>query len=64
MNEIQILQKQLEDLQREVGLLKADLARTKEFQDTFSGKQIINHEVQFLKKVRNKAGNVVTQINP
>lgn len=64
MNEIQKLSKQLEDMQREIVLLKAEMARNREFRDTFSGKLIINHEVQFLKRVRDKSGNVVTEINP
>lgn len=46
------LQKQMKDLQLSTG-------QRSEFSDTFSGKQIINHEVQFMQRVRDRAGNVI-----
>jgi hypothetical protein len=64
MNEIKKLYQLMEQMRKEINDLKRQVSQRSEFSSTFSGKQIINHEVQFLQKVRDKDGNVVTEINP
>ncbi len=61
--QIKQLEKKVEQLTREVAMLTELVKQTSDTSYKTAKREIINREVQFLQKVYDKNGNVVTEIN-
>lgn len=64
MNELQKTQLKVQELEKQVALLTEKVSQLSGFQANFSGRVVINQEVQYLQKVYDKNGDIVTEINP
>ena len=63
MTEFEKLSNRIRELENKVRALELSKSQQTEFQDNFSSKIIYNKEIQFMQKVYDKNGNVVTEIN-
>lgn len=64
MNEkVAKLEREVAELQRQVQELTLKLTQTGEFERTLSDRVIFNKKVQFMQRVYDKNGGVVTEIN-
>ena len=61
--QIKQLEKKVEQLTRDVAMLTELVKQTSDTSYKTAKREIINREVQFLQKVYDKNGNVVTKIN-
>ncbi len=62
-NEIKKLNTKMTDMEKQIELLARTVKTLSETSYKTSAREIINREVQFLQKVYDKAGNLVTEIN-
>ncbi len=63
MTEFEKMNNRIRELEDKVRTLELSKSQQTEFQDNFSSKIIYNKEIQFMQKVYDKDGNVVTEIN-
>ena len=57
------MEKQLKDLQLRIEELEKKVKQLSDTSFKTSAREIVNREVQFLQKVYDKSGNLVTEIN-
>jgi len=57
------MEKQLKDLQLRIDELEKKVKQLSDTSFKTSAREIVNREVQFLQKVYDKSGNLVTEIN-
>jgi uncharacterized membrane protein YgaE (UPF0421/DUF939 family) len=61
--EIEKLKKEIRVLSRRMSIMEKEREKTASTSYKTSKREIINREVQFLQKVYDKSGNLVTEIN-